>query len=481
VHNRLAEQKSNHPSGLITGSSVGRAFTYNASHQLAGIVQLVESINPANQIDPNAIPSSAVGPILENRNYSADGHTKDVNPTKSNNENTGATVDQNRTYLYDASERLVEVKTANGNTVATYRYDPFGRRIRKTVLIPNTVITPQNPIAQKAGTTFFGFASEGMIAEFRDNGDFSVAYAYTPALASGSHATWQTSPIYKRDSPFVVSPSNLQNADQLHAFHTDHLGTPQALTAITESPFVVSPSNPQGAASIIGKTSWRASAESFGAVSIDQTIVNATNFTSGTATENNHRFPGQFFDAETGLAQNYMRDYLQAVGRYAQRDPLGLKAGRNSYAYVRALPLMKIDPFGLKAKDDRPWWKDLLDPWPDCDADDGSGPIPTKADCAAGLPGACDPVTRCSCQITCVKGKYQVCNAVPHPLLKYSCCYVSYVECKNECKECCEGKTPCKPPPPPPGAPPPPSVPPVDFTPPPIWPKPPCPPDACCP
>jgi RHS repeat-associated protein len=233
-----------------------------------------------------------------------------------------------------------KIKTANNQTVATYRYDPFGRRVRKTVLIPNTTITPQNPIAQQAGTTFFGFASEGMIAEFGDNGNFKVSYAHSPALASGSHATWQTNPIYKREAKL--------SGDQLHAFHTDHLGTPQVLTAIASSN-----------AANIGKLTWRANYESFGEAFIDQTILSATNLSADAATENNHRFPGQFFDVETGLAQNFFRDYEQATGRYAMSDPIGLFGGFNRYAYVWSRPSAFDDSVGLspcaKLKNSSSW------------------------------------------------------------------------------------------------------------------------------
>ena len=44
---------------------------------------------------------------------------------------------------------------------------------------------------------------------------------------------------------------------------------------------------------------------------------------------------------------NYFRDYDPAIGRYIESDPLGLKAGSNTYAYVKGRPLNLRDPRGL--------------------------------------------------------------------------------------------------------------------------------------
>jgi RHS repeat-associated protein len=106
--------------------------------------------------------------------------------------------------------------------------------------------------------------------------------------------------------------------EQLYFYHNDHLGTPQVMT--DEDQIVV----------------WVAEYRPFGEVEIVTAKV-----------ENNLRFPGQYFDQESGLHYNYYRDYDPSVGRYAESDPIGLDGGLNSYAYVGANPVKWVDPYGL--------------------------------------------------------------------------------------------------------------------------------------
>ncbi len=62
------------------------------------------------------------------------------------------------------------------------------------------------------------------------------------------------------------------------------------------------------------------------------------------------RFPGQWFQSESGLHQNWMRDYDPTTGRYLQADPLGLIDGASVYGYVKGNPARFSDPRGEEVR-----------------------------------------------------------------------------------------------------------------------------------
>jgi RHS repeat-associated protein len=116
-----------------------------------------------------------------------------------------------------------------------------------------------------------------------------------------------------------INPSILYEGGSVYYFNHDHLNTPQKIT--DES----------------GTTVWEAIYKSFGGVSMTTENVS-----------NNFRFPGQFYDEESGLHYNYHRYYGTKTGRYLREDPIGLEGGINLYVYAGDNPLNRIDPRGLK-------------------------------------------------------------------------------------------------------------------------------------
>lgn len=111
----------------------------------------------------------------------------------------------------------------------------------------------------------------------------------------------------------------------MYFIHPDHLGTPRVITNSS------------------GQTVWRwDNDEPFG-----DTLANENPSGLGPFPFN-LRFPGQYFDRETGTHYNYYRDYDPYTGRYVQSDPIGLRGGINTYGYVEGNPVSNVDPLGLQ-------------------------------------------------------------------------------------------------------------------------------------
>ena len=116
----------------------------------------------------------------------------------------------------------------------------------------------------------------------------------------------------------IVSTTAAHAQTRTYFFHTDHLGTPQAVTDTDQA--VV----------------WQAEYSPFGEAAETVSLV-----------EQNLRFPGQYFDVETELHYNYFRDYDPSIGRYVESDPIGLAGGIDTFGYAYQNPLRYYDPSGL--------------------------------------------------------------------------------------------------------------------------------------
>ncbi len=133
---------------------------------------------------------------------------------------------------------------------------------------------------------------------------------------STSSGTVKAEYVYLNGSPLAKIENN-----SIYFYHNDHLGAPMMMTDSS------------------GSTVWQGEYLPFG----EEYSV------SGTVT-NNLRFPGQYYDSETGLHYNYYRDYNPAIGRYVEADPIGIKRGQNHlYGYVGNNPVNFVDPDGKMA------------------------------------------------------------------------------------------------------------------------------------
>ena len=213
-------------------------------------------------------------------------------------------------YSYDHLNRLTTV-TEGPTIIATYAYDPFNRRIKKTVA---------------GNSTVFSYSDQGMSAE--------VSLATTDTNTSGSNT--RTSVTGTNTTVYGYAPEGIWGTDPLFIKPvgassqivypiTDHLGTPQMLV------------NQAGA------TVWEGQYSAFG-IQLNQASDN--NYTNSAQTL---RFPGQYADSETQLYYNWNRYYDPKIGRYITSDPIGLDDGVNSYIYAGSNPIFLADPRGEAA------------------------------------------------------------------------------------------------------------------------------------
>ncbi len=209
-------------------------------------------------------------------------------------------------YLWDAEDRLSEVRTPDG-TRWRYLYDPFGRRTAKRRLDPDGRVVEQ--------------------VEFSWDGFLLAEQVHT---AGGAHDTasarttvWDYEPdtfrplAQRERAPLRQAPQQWFD-ERFFAIVTDLAGSPAELV------------DDRGAIAWFHRTTLWGNPLGHGRTDADTPL----------------RFPGQYADAETGLNYNVMRHYDPAIGSYLSSDPLGLAAGPNSHRYV-ANPHLWIDPLGL--------------------------------------------------------------------------------------------------------------------------------------
>ncbi len=258
-----------------------------------------------------------------------------------------------QTLGYDTLNRLT---SASGAYVSQgYQYDLDGNRSLETLgstTITYTLDTGDNRLASLSGaqTASYSYDSNGNLL-----GDGAHSYGFDDtnrlgSVDSGTTASYAYNGLGQRVEKTVGStpslflydegghllgeydssgnlvqehiwlgerPVAVQTAAGLDYVHTDQLGTPRAVTDFSKT------------------VEWSWGSDPFG-----------NGQPTGSLTYN-LRFPGQYYDAETGHNYNLNRDYDIGTGRYIESDPIGLAGGINTYVYASENPITRYDLRGL--------------------------------------------------------------------------------------------------------------------------------------
>jgi len=204
---------------------------------------------------------------------------------------------KNYTFGYDA----------NGNTTAdnsrTFIYNQNQRMIKVTEQIGEQIVNKGEYV----------YGGNGQIVKKVTLGTTELFFYDQQELGIAQVGSISADYIFLNGNPFAKAEGS-----SINYYHNDYLGTPHLMT--------------DGQKQIV----WEIQITPFG----ETTNING-------AVTNNIRFPGQYYEQESGLNYNYFRNYNPIIGRYIEADPVGLDGGLNLYLYVENNPVNKLDPEGL--------------------------------------------------------------------------------------------------------------------------------------
>lgn len=204
---------------------------------------------------------------------------------------------QTHSYTYNAAGRMVTY-SIDGNLQAEYVYNALGQQVIRRLI--------------QSGQTIHNV--------FDIDGNRLAEYDYDPSTQA---STLLREYIWMDGELVGVAEPGSGNGT-ISFVRTDQIGRPVFATQDSSMNKV-----------------WEASYLPFGGVHVSNgSLIDL-------------RFPGQWFNSESGLYQNWMRDYDPVTGRYLQADPLGLVDGAAIYNYARQSPENYFDFEGAAPKKKR--------------------------------------------------------------------------------------------------------------------------------
>ncbi|MFD6292058.1 RHS repeat-associated core domain-containing protein [Streptomyces sp. NPDC060205] len=207
-------------------------------------------------------------------------------------------------YTWDAEDRLTAVTTPDG-TQWRYRYDALGRRSVKDRLAPDGMTVVEST----------AFVWDGSVLCEQTTTAAELPY---PVTVTWEHRGLLPVTQFERITAGADRATQDEIDSRFFTIITDLVGTPSEL--VDES----------------GDIAWRSRS----------TLWGTTTWAADSSAYTPLRFPGQYYDPETGLHYNHHRVYDPETARYLSPDPLGLTPSPNPHTYVRN-PVIWTDHLGL--------------------------------------------------------------------------------------------------------------------------------------
>jgi RHS repeat-associated protein len=328
------------PFGPVSGYTLGNGQTitrtYDANYRLTDLVSPAFTLHAARD---------AMGDIT------AIGNSPGANPAT-------------ETYSYDPLYRLTAITEADGSTLESVTYNQTGDRLSKAGSGLATGAYSYNPnthqligagnaartvdangnttaISQAGSTYGFGYNPRNRMALTQLNQSTIATYSYNEdgervaKTASGSTERYNYDEGSQLLSEYGTTNREYVYIGNIPVANLDTQGSTTSIAYVTADQL----GTPRAIADGNGNTlwSWAYQGNAWGEQA-----------PTGSSYTYNLRFPGQYFDQETGLNYNIARDYDSTIGRYIESDPKGLAGGQwSTYSYVNGNALNHSDPTGL--------------------------------------------------------------------------------------------------------------------------------------
>jgi RHS repeat-associated protein len=314
-----------------------QSFSYDNNGRLTQAQSSLETLTFAYDETGNRVQAGVtpVGGSASNRVFSVDAASNRLltldNPARNFSYDASGNIlsDQQGTLsqfaTYDASGRLVEVRAGSSGSyfrLTRYEHNAEGQRVFKETYAeqhcrPNGICGTV-PLPRSVSVVYVYSQDGKLIGEYSGN-DGSVIREY----------------VWMGDLPIALVDGPPESSSVFY-IQADHLNTPRVVL------------------DRLGRQRWTWISDPFGHTAPVANPIGLGEFVL------NLRMPGQYYDAETGLSDNWNRIYAPSLGRYTQSDPIGLAGGINTYAYVGGNPLSYYDPYGLFGLADMPSLPDWL-------------------------------------------------------------------------------------------------------------------------
>jgi RHS repeat-associated protein len=336
---RLAEKFL--PNGVKTG------YSYNADNSLSQVINRTSSgiisqhdytydgvgnrITHAEQISTTTTPYKYVydelNRLKEVRNNTTNVLIEGYGYDPLNNRLTKTDGTNTVYYIYDDANQLKEMRqnSPTGTLLASLLYDDNGNMYRKTEGTTVTDIT-YDALNRLTAVSKTGMASQSYT--YDDQGrrlsktvnSATTNYLYNGPDILAEYMNWTNAAAQYTHGPNTDDPIIRSTTSSTQYFHQDGLGSVVAVSDRT------------------GATTGTQRFDAWG------------NKLASNGTIPQYGYTGREPD-ETGLIYYRARYYDPSIGRFTQRDPIGMNAGINPYTYVNANPVNFTDPRGLKPTD----------------------------------------------------------------------------------------------------------------------------------